>query len=139
MHDGSPPRDGRAPSVLVIEDDLGNALAVQAVLERNGFAVDVIDTGFEGEEAAARASYDAVLLDLRLPDRDGVDIAGNLRRRRVSSVIIMVSGRASVRDIVTGLDYGADDYLTKPYDPRELLARLRAKLGLSARLARPRQ
>lgn len=112
--------------VLVIEDNPKMASAVQSGLREHGMAVDAVNTGYEGEEMAASGVYDVVVLDLMLPDRDGVDVCRALRRRGIRCKILMLTSLSSVEDKVSGLDSGADDYLTKPFRFEELLARLRA-------------
>jgi DNA-binding response OmpR family regulator len=114
--------------VLMIEDNPKMATAVQSGLREHGFAVDVSNTGFEGEEMAASGSYDVILLDLMLPDRDGTDICRNLRRRKLSTPVIMLTALSRTEDKIGGLDAGADDYLTKPFEFDELVARMRAIL-----------
>jgi DNA-binding response OmpR family regulator len=114
--------------VLIIEDNPKMAAAVQKGLRENGYVADVSHTGFEGEDLGASQSYDAIILDLMLPDRDGVDVCRNLRRRCVSTPILMLTALSGTDNKVAGLDAGADDYLTKPFEFQELLARLRALL-----------
>lgn len=114
--------------VLVIEDNPKMAAGIQRGLREHGFATDVCHTGFEGEDLGAGDEYDAIVLDLMLPDRDGVEVCRNLRRRCVSTPILMLTALSSTDDKVAGLDAGADDYLTKPFEFEELLARLRALL-----------
>ncbi|MFG0259028.1 MAG: response regulator transcription factor [Phycisphaerales bacterium JB041] len=112
--------------ILVIEDNPKMAAGIARGLRENGYAVDVSHSGFEGEDLAAAGSYDAVILDLMLPDRDGVEVCRNLRRRSVAVKILMLTALSGTEDKVSGLDAGADDYLTKPFEFEELLARLRA-------------
>jgi DNA-binding response OmpR family regulator len=114
--------------VLVIEDNPKMAEAIQKGLREHGFAVDGSHTGFDGEEQAATGLYDLILLDLMLPDRDGVEVCRNLRRRGVTAKILMLTALSSTQDKVGGLDAGADDYLIKPFEFEELLARIRALL-----------
>ena len=114
--------------VLIIEDNPKMATAIQKGLRENGFAADVSHSGFEGEDLAAVEPYDVVLLDLMLPDRDGVEVCRNLRRRCVKTPIIMLTALSTTDDKVDGLDAGADDYITKPFEFEELLARIRALL-----------
>jgi DNA-binding response OmpR family regulator len=104
------------------------AASIQKGLQEHGFAVDVCHSGFDGEETAAAGQYDVVLLDLMLPDRDGKEVCRNLRRRKVSTPIVMLTALGSTEEKVTGLDAGADDYITKPFEFEELLARIRALL-----------
>lgn len=114
--------------VLIIEDNPKMASGIQRGLEENGYVADICLTGFEGEEQASSGEYDAVILDLMLPDRDGVEVCRNLRRRSISSPVLMLTALSGTDDKVSGLDAGADDYLTKPFEFEELLARLRALL-----------
>jgi DNA-binding response OmpR family regulator len=114
--------------VLVIEDNPRMSLSLQKGLREHGFAVDASDSGCDGEEMVASGLYDLVLLDVMLPDRDGVEVCKNIRRRGVRSKILMLTALASTDDKVHGLDAGADDYLAKPFEFEELLARDRALL-----------
>lgn len=114
--------------VLVIEDNPKIAAAVHKGLTENGYAVDVTHTGFEGEELALMEPYDVIVLDLMLPDRDGIDVCRNLRRQKVAAPIIMLTALSATEEKIDGLDAGADDYITKPFEFSELLARVRAIL-----------
>ena len=114
--------------ILIVEDNPKMALAIQKGLTEHGFAVDVSHTGFEGEDLAAGGNYDLVLLDLMLPDRDGIEVCRNLRRRKVAAPVIMLTALSATEEKVDGLDAGADDYITKPFQFEELLARIRAIL-----------
>jgi DNA-binding response OmpR family regulator len=113
--------------ILLIEDDVRLATMVTDYLNGAGFHVTSTHTGAEGERALREGSFDAAILDLMLPDSDGLDIC---RRIRASSAIpiLMLTARGDPADRVVGLELGADDYLPKPFEPRELLARLRAIL-----------
>ncbi|MDX2132997.1 MAG: response regulator transcription factor [Planctomycetota bacterium] len=113
---------------LVIEDNPKMAAAIKAGLEEAGFATELSPSGIDGEELAATRPFDVVVLDLMLPDRDGVEVCSNLRRRKISTPILMLTALGSVEDKVHGLDAGADDYLPKPFKFEELVARLRALL-----------
>ncbi|MGE3108867.1 MAG: response regulator transcription factor [Phycisphaerales bacterium] len=113
---------------LVVEDNPKMASAIQRGLRENGYAVDVSGMGFEGEDLAAGGQYDVIVLDLMLPDRDGVEVCRNLRRRCIKTPILMLTALSSTGDKIAGLDAGADDYLTKPFEFEELLARLRSLL-----------
>ncbi|MCO6436567.1 MAG: response regulator transcription factor [Phycisphaerae bacterium] len=114
--------------ILVIEDNERLAELLKKGLEEQGYAVDTTPSGREGEELAVRERYDVIILDLMLPDHDGVQVARELRRRKVSTPTLMLTALASTADKVSGLDAGADDYLTKPFDFDELIARVRALL-----------
>lgn len=114
--------------VLIIEDNPKMAGAIQRGLREHGYAADACHSGYEGEELAVSEPYDLVILDLMLPDRDGVDVCRNIRRREVSRPVLMLTALSSTGDKVEGLDAGADDYMTKPFEFEELLARVRALL-----------
>lgn len=114
--------------VLIIEDNPKMASAIQRGLREHGFAADACHSGYEGEELAAVEPYDLVILDVMLPDRDGVDVCRNLRRREINKPVLMLTALSSTGEKVAGLDAGADDYLTKPFEFEELLARVRALL-----------
>ncbi len=114
--------------ILIIEDNPRMAQALQAGLREQGYAADMCHSGYEGEDLATAGVYDVVLLDLMLPDRDGVELCRALRRRGVKTKILMLTALGSTGDKVHGLDAGADDYLAKPFEFEELLARVRALL-----------
>jgi DNA-binding response OmpR family regulator len=116
-----------AERILMIDDDNRLAGMVQDYLGGAGFRVTVAGTGREGEAMLKRETFDAVILDLMLPDADGLDLCRRLRA--TSDVpILMLTARGEPMDKVVGLELGADDYLAKPFEPRELQARLRAVL-----------
>jgi DNA-binding response OmpR family regulator len=112
--------------LLLIEDDPRMSGFVQKGLRENGYAVDAMADGEEGLRAAQRTTYDAIILDLMLPRMDGFAICRQLRGSGSRVPILMLTARDAVQDKITGLDLGADDYLTKPFEFSELLARLRA-------------
>jgi len=114
--------------ILVIEDNPRMASAIQRGLAEQGYVVDVAHTGFEGEERCAEGQYDAILLDLMLPDRDGVELCRSLRRRGVRTPLLMLTALSGTNEKIGGLDAGADDYLAKPFEFEELVARVRALL-----------
>jgi DNA-binding response OmpR family regulator len=120
--------------MLVVEDDVATATALRHVLERHGHQVTVAHTGSAALSAAGNEPPDLVLLDLGLPDLDGIEVCRRLRSTLPDVVIVMLSGRAGEMDVVVGLEVGADDYLAKPVGADELLARLHAHL----RRAEPR-
>ncbi len=119
--------------VLVIEDDPDIAKAVKAMLERRNLAVDLATDGDDGFEALLRGSYDAAIVDVALPKRDGFTICRTARAAGISTPILMLTARDAVEDRVRGLDCGADDYLIKPFSDEELAARLRALLRRAER------
>jgi two-component system phosphate regulon response regulator OmpR len=113
--------------ILLIEDDARLAAMVAEYLGGVGYRVEVAGTGGAGLERLARDTFDAVVLDLMLPDMDGLDVCRALRTRAPLPVL-MLTARGDAADRIVGLEMGADDYLPKPFEPRELLARLRAIL-----------
>ena len=113
--------------VLLVEDDVRLAQLTARYLEGHGVLVTSAGDGIEGQAEALRRQYDCIVLDLMLPGRDGIEVCRELRTR--SDVpIIMVTARGEEADRVLGLEVGADDYVTKPFSPRELLARIRANV-----------
>jgi len=114
--------------ILVIEDNPKVAAAIQKGLAEQGFGVKVTRSGQEGETLALETAFDLIILDLMLPDHEGVTLCRNLRRANVSTPTLMLTALSGTADKVNGLDAGADDYLTKPFEFEELLARVRALL-----------
>jgi two-component system, OmpR family, response regulator len=112
--------------VLVVEDDVRMAAALKRGLRAEGIVADVATRGEEALALARATAFDAVLLDVMLPDVDGFETCRRLREARVASPVIMLTARGAIEDRVRGLDQGADDYLVKPFSLAELLARLRA-------------
>ena len=113
--------------VLLVEDDARLAQLTSRYLETHGVVVTVSADGIEGQAEALRRQYDCVVLDLMLPGRDGIEVCRQLRAR-IDVPIVMVTARGEEADRVLGLEVGADDYVTKPFSPRELLARIRANV-----------
>jgi two-component system, OmpR family, response regulator len=111
---------------LVVEDELKMAALIRRGLVEEGYAADVARTGEEALWMARATPYDAIVLDLMLPGRDGLEVCRSLRESGVWSPILMLTARDGIEDKVSGLDSGADDYLSKPFSFAELLARLRA-------------
>ena len=112
--------------LLIIEDDRALAGEMKVGLERQGFAVDLAHTGLEGVEKAYVTDYDAVLLDLNLPDKDGLEILSYLRGSMRNMPVLIVSARTEAKEKSIALDSGADDYIIKPFDFNELASRIRA-------------
>jgi two-component system, OmpR family, response regulator len=112
--------------ILIVEDERKVASFIARTLRENAYAVDVADTGEKALALSKDISYDAILLDVRLPGISGVVVCRELRRRGVEAPIMMLTARTLIEQRVEGLDSGADDYLTKPFVLAELLARVRA-------------
>ncbi|MGD8328650.1 MAG: response regulator transcription factor [Acidobacteriota bacterium] len=117
-----------ARRILIIEDDDAQLLALSDRLTREGFAVKTARDGNQGAELAIRGDHDLVVLDVMLPGKDGFEVAREMRRAGVLTPVLMLTARGETADKVLGLEYGADDYLTKPYEFIELVARVRALL-----------
>jgi DNA-binding response OmpR family regulator len=122
---------------LLVEDDDAIADFVSRGLREAGFAVDREADGEAGLGAAARQTYDVAVVDVMLPKRDGLSMIEELRRRKITTPVLILSARRSVDDRVRGLQSGGDDYLTKPFAFAELLARVHALLRRSSRVAEP--
>src|SRR6202035_823416 len=118
--------------VLLIEDEPGIVDFVRRGLEAEGFAVDAALDGVEGERLALSGGFDAIVLDLMLPGRSGLEILGSLRAADPSVPVIVLTARGEIEDRVAGLDAGAVDYLVKPFSLAELVARVRAQLRVIA-------
>ena len=114
--------------ILVVEDEAGVAGFVKQGLMEAGYVVDVASDGQEGLEYALAFEYDAIVLDIMLPKMNGLDVLREIRERRVKSPVLLLTARDTVDDRVQGLDFGADDYLVKPFAFAELLARIRSLL-----------
>lgn len=114
--------------ILVVEDDPDLGDAILRRLRRDGYAVDLIADGSTADEVLHYQSYEAIVLDIGLPSRDGFAILRSLRQRGDRTPVLMLTARSDIEDRVTALDVGADDYLAKPFDFRELDARCRALL-----------
>src|SRR5579864_5758776 len=123
--------------VLLVEDDARIARFVAKGLREQAYAVDVTATGDDALYQAEINSYDLVILDVMIPGRDGFAVCRELRKSGKRMPILMLTARDAVEDRIAGLDHGADDYLTKPFEFRELLARLRALLRRSGELRPP--
>jgi DNA-binding response OmpR family regulator len=114
--------------VLVVEDEKKLAGFIRRALREDGHAVDLCHDGEDGSHSAVSQDYDAIILDLQLPRRDGITILRELRERKKTAAVIILTARDTVQDRVRGLDEGADDYLVKPFALDELRARVRALL-----------
>jgi two-component system, OmpR family, alkaline phosphatase synthesis response regulator PhoP len=117
-----------SPRVLLVEDEPALVLTLTDRFRSEGYEVESAATGDEGLRRAREGSFDVVLLDVALPGRGGFDVLRDLRQQRVDTPVIMLTARGQVVDKVVGLKLGADDYVTKPFEMVELLARIEAKL-----------
>ncbi len=112
--------------VLLVEDDPATAQGIEMMLRSESYVCDVTDMGEDGLEIGKLYDYDIIVLDLMLPDMDGYEVLRRLRAARVKTPILILSGLNGLDDKIKGLGVGADDYLTKPFDKRELIARIQA-------------
>ncbi len=112
--------------VLLVEDDTATAKSIELILKSEGFVVDATDLGEDGLEIGKLYDYDIIILDLMLPDIDGYEVLRRLRAARVATPVLILSGLSEPDQKIKGLGFGADDYLTKPFDKRELVARIHA-------------
>jgi DNA-binding response OmpR family regulator len=127
------PTDAVRPRLLMIDDDRELAAMVGEFLGHEGFELESADTPDQADAAMARQLPDLVILDVMLPQRSGFDVLRRIRSLRQSLPVLMLTARGDAIDRVLGLELGADDYLTKPFDPRELAARIRAILRRAQR------
>ncbi|MFZ4873625.1 response regulator transcription factor [Janthinobacterium sp. Mn2066] len=117
--------------ILLVEDDRKAARLLARGLQEEGFVVDVVHSAEDGEEESYAVDYDMIVLDWMLPGKQGIDLCRDLRARAIQTPILMLTARDATADRVAGLNTGADDYLTKPFEFEELLARIRALLRRS--------
>lgn len=118
--------------VLLAEDEMELAKAESAILIMNHYEVDNAYDGFEAEEMILHKPYDVIVLDIMMPRRDGIEVLKEIRKAGCTTPVIMLTAKAEVDDRITGLDAGADDYLTKPFSMKELLARIRSQTRRSS-------
>ncbi len=123
--------------ILVVEDDVKITRFVEKGLVSAGYAVDIAATGVQGFEKAFDTSYDTLIIDIMLPEMDGFTLIRKIREHQNNTPIIVLSARGRVDDRVTGLEAGADDYLTKPFAFSELLARIQALIRRAGNLTDP--
>ena len=114
--------------LLLAEDELDLAEALTVFFEKNHFTVDAVHNGFDAYEYASSGGYDGIVLDVMMPKLNGIQVLEKLRSEGVSTPIMMLTAKGQTEDRITGFNAGADDYLPKPFDPDELLSRVRAML-----------
>jgi len=112
--------------ILIVEDEEDLAMILSELLEMEGYYVDISYDGENGLDNIMSGIYDLVILDVMLPIMDGIQVLSEVRKKNVNIPVLMLTAKSEIQDKVCGLDAGADDYLTKPFDPDELLARIRA-------------
>ena len=114
--------------ILIIEDEYSLADALSEVLKRENYNVTIKTNGEEGENEALTGIYNLILLDVMLPDKNGFDVLNELKKSKIQTPIIMLTAKSDIKSKVNGLENGADDYITKPFYARELLARIKIAL-----------
>ena len=117
--------------ILIVEDDASTASSIEMMLQSEGYVIDCTEYGEDGLEIGKIYEYDLIILDIMLPDIDGYEVLRRLRDSRVETPILILSGLSELDHKLKGLGFGADDYLTKPFDRRELLARVQAVIRRS--------
>lgn len=114
--------------ILIIEDEYSLADAISETLQKENFTVNIITNGQEGEEEALTNVYDLILLDVMLPNKNGFEILENLKKEKIETPVIILTAKSEISDKLNGLENGADDYITKPFHMRELVARIKVIL-----------
>lgn len=112
--------------ILIVEDETHLADALGEIMKNNKFTADVVYDGEDGFDYAMSGNYDAIVMDVMMPKMNGFDVVKKMRKENNKTPVILLTAKDTTADIITGLDSGADDYLTKPFSPDELLARVRA-------------
>lgn len=125
--------------ILIVEDEVGLADALQYILEKNGYQVDVAYHGLDGEAYALHNIYDGIVLDRMLPGKEGLEILKEIRRSNINTPTMFLTAKDAINDRVEGLDAGADDYLIKPFSNKEFVARVRALVRRSENLIQNEQ
>ena len=114
--------------ILIVEDEIHLAEALTQILKKHNYSVDTVHDGQSGLDNALSGIYDLVLLDIMLPEMDGITVLRKLRGQGVATPVILLTAKGETSDKIAGLDHGADDYVAKPFSTEELLARIRAAL-----------
>jgi DNA-binding response OmpR family regulator len=118
----------KSKHILIVEDDESILFGLQDILESKGYQISTASNGIEGFKLASSEPIDLLLLDIMLPGMNGLEICKRIRKEKLKLPIVMLTAKSSEMDKISGLDYGADDYITKPFSLSELLARIRAIL-----------
>ena len=113
-------------NILIVEDEVRLAEALREIMTESKYLCDVVYTGTDGLDYATNGNYDVVVLDVMLPQMDGFSIVHEMRSQAIQTPVLMLTAKDDISDKIAGLDHGADDYMTKPFEPGELLARIRA-------------
>lgn len=121
--------------ILIAEDEVSIARALQLMLEKNKYAVDVVHSGTDALDYILAGDYDALVLDIMMPDMDGISVLTEVRRRGITTPTLFLTAKSEIEDRIAGLDAGADDYLPKPFASGEFLARVRALVRRSSAYA----
>lgn len=121
-------RDGKTMRILIAEDEVHLAEAVSQILKKHNYSVDIVHDGRSGLDNALSGIYDLLLLDIMMPEMDGITVLKKLRAEGNHTPVILLTAKGEISDKVAGLDHGADDYIAKPFATEELLARIRAAL-----------
>ncbi len=112
--------------ILIAEDEVSLSNALKKLLEQQGYMVDAVYDGQSAVDYACGLEYDVIILDVMMPELDGFEAIRQIRSKKINTPVLMLTARSATRDKVSGLNYGADDYMTKPFEPEELLARVGA-------------
>ena len=117
--------------ILIIEDEYSLADAIAETLQKENYTIKIVTNGEDGEDEALTGIYDLILLDVMLPKKDGFEILRNLKNQKINTPIIMITAKSEMTDKLKGLENGVDDYITKPFSVREVVARVKAVLRRS--------
>lgn len=119
-------KEKKKEKILVADDEKDLARAIGMILKYSDYEVDIVENGKQALEKAKENNYDAMILDIMMPEMDGIQALKEMRKNHIKTPILFLTAKSQVDDKVEGLDAGANDYLTKPFDQKELLARVRA-------------
>ncbi len=117
--------------ILIAEDEVATAKALQVLLKKNNYSVDIVHNGNDAWDYISTSLYDAIVLDIMMPGKSGIEVLKLLRQKQIKTPVLMLTAKAELEDRIAGLDAGADDYLPKPFAAGELIARVKALLRRS--------